>query len=1490
MPIPTDFFHNFFSGGSHSKPHKAKRRRGRTCRIEELENREMLSVTLGDFNVLREQYNDLNLRDDYESYNFIEIEAHELTSNNFRSAITEARNSAKDDIIVIRTTETQHTVTLGGSELAININAASWGSIAIVSLGTDSLTIDAQKWSRGFNIGSGSVVALAGLTITNGNSTKGGGIINSGVLNVVKSTLTGNSAESNGGGIYNNAGSKVTMYGSTITGNTSLGGLLTGGGGIYNEGIFATTNSVIVANSALFIGGGILNLGSFAITNCLLAENSGSLQGGAIDNDTGAMTITNSTITGNTAREGGGIYTTYQASLTINNTIVAKNSAEDIYNYTNVFGLIFSSDNLFGNHNLIGSGVGLNALINNINGTGNIFGVDPMFANPALGDYRLADSSPAIDKGSNQYVPSGLTRDLAGNARIINGTVDIGAYENGNAPPLLPPDAPISFRAIDRTTNSITLAWNQVVYVNGVQVVKGFQVRYRMADDQSWQTTETFVSTAQSDATVLPNFTIDILGLNPNTEYEFQISAWNDAGNSAWVPAAPLCVWTLPEVPADKTPLTAPILESVTALSDISIGIIWNTVDNASGYRVEYSTDEFFAENVGLVDSTVGFAVITGLAPNTTYFVRVMAIGSGEFSDSLYSETMSATTQAAAVVKIQLDTPAAPEVIERGVQTLTVCWTGVENAEEYEIQWATDENFVYAIGMGHSNTTSFEIANLLPGETYFIRVAAITTAEGFENSEWSLPVSAATITPLTPPNNIFVSNKTTDSITLDWDKVNNASGYEVRYRKPGDEEWTSVSVSGTSTTILGLDDNTEYEFQVQAVNGNDESVWSASVFDTTIASTLEIDVTDKTSSSISLQWNNICEATHVNTISTADLFGWQVATLITSANSGYVNPVRNSDNRYTSVGTQWDDINVNWDSVVWADVVPGARITWTTPEVDNWYKKWVSAPEGDSQNRMRNGFYAFQYSLFATENETAVNGLLNFALGGDDYIAAIYANGKKIYESNGGVVVGAQISEMPWTTLENLMFDVDLINGRLDLMFIVHNSNLGGSSSANAMGLFVDGTLSTNVLMNPYEVRYRTVTESGNGVWSSTHITYTDNTSVVDGLMPNTTYEFQVRSKGNGDPNVGWSESVFATTDAVIWADFRSTDKTDASVSFGWEAVPGAVSYEIRYRPVSDAGSGQWASKNVSTTGTAVTVTGLNPDTTYEFQLRSKGSGSANSAWSSSITVTTYAEYSIVTANNLISPMLAPVSGVKLDRTISKPTQTSLTFTWFPPSTFSADAIMFDVLAPKPKSWARNAKAPCIATVTVTYEEFANILNGSYTSRTFGDYVVTFTQKIDKWKVGIDVKISGLKAATKYTVRMQSADGTGNYSRVTKISASTAKYAAPQKSGSPVFGSDTVTFYWKQSRIAPAGMDADAVRSYTVGIFIGNEFIAFGSGDGEHTRVVSGNSITITVTGTKAVVAGLAQQRYTFGVQEFVSVGDDVAQSAIAKISVGVRR
>jgi len=210
------------------------------------------------------------------------------------------------------------TITLTSGELLISKN------LMISGPGASSLAINGYSASRVFEIASGTV-AISGLTIQNGSTDTGGGIMNSGTLTLTNSIISGNSASFRGGGIYN--GGTLTMSDSTLSGNSATGSNpLVAGGGIFNVGTLTVTNSTLSANSALLYGGGINSNspGTVALTNSTLFGNSAGFQGGGISSD-GSVTISNSTLTGNSSPQGGSINNF--GPLTVKNSLLANSAS-----------------------------------------------------------------------------------------------------------------------------------------------------------------------------------------------------------------------------------------------------------------------------------------------------------------------------------------------------------------------------------------------------------------------------------------------------------------------------------------------------------------------------------------------------------------------------------------------------------------------------------------------------------------------------------------------------------------------------------------------------------------------------------------------------------------------------------------------------------------------------------------------------------------------------------------------------------------------------------------------------------------------------------------------------------------------------------------------------------------------------------------------------------------------------------------------------------
>lgn len=153
------------------------------------------------------------------------------------------------------------------------------------------------------------------------------------------------------------------------------------------------------------------NQGASCITVLQSATAGGFLNTAYVD-------IINSTFTKNVRTNGGEV-------LSFLNATNARLINSIIYNNNNNNGGNTTTTPLY----LHGSDVSMYPTgINNIIQGGQLGGINanPLFVSAS--DFHLTSTSPAINAGNNAYLV-GITTDLDGNARIVNTTVDLGAYE-----------------------------------------------------------------------------------------------------------------------------------------------------------------------------------------------------------------------------------------------------------------------------------------------------------------------------------------------------------------------------------------------------------------------------------------------------------------------------------------------------------------------------------------------------------------------------------------------------------------------------------------------------------------------------------------------------------------------------------------------------------------------------------------------------------------------------------------------------------------------------------------------------------------------------------------------------------------------------------------------------------------------------------------------------------------------------------------------------
>ncbi len=289
----------------------------------------------------------------------------------------------------------------------------------------------------------------------------GGAVYNNGAFSrevsvaFTNCVFNGNAATANeGGAIFNNA---------TFQGNTSP---------IFDNCDFINNNASPGSGGAIYTDASGSGNADYRVTNCVFEGNTSSVYGGAICNiisNDGSITpiYANSIFNGNSSVNGGATYSraafggtidvkaincifyqnqgniggaiyqnetgaTSAVSTLIANSIFEENAA----GFSPIFHLTGTSS-IFTNNSLFDVPGCLDLVQGEANAeadcTGNnIFDQDPLFVNPAGGDFHVPANSPAVDAGNNADIPSYLSKDADGNPRIATGIVDLGVYEQVN--------------------------------------------------------------------------------------------------------------------------------------------------------------------------------------------------------------------------------------------------------------------------------------------------------------------------------------------------------------------------------------------------------------------------------------------------------------------------------------------------------------------------------------------------------------------------------------------------------------------------------------------------------------------------------------------------------------------------------------------------------------------------------------------------------------------------------------------------------------------------------------------------------------------------------------------------------------------------------------------------------------------------------------------------------------------------------------------------
>ena len=364
----------------------------------------------------------------------------------------------------------------------------------------------------------------------------------------------------------------------------------------------------------------------------------------------------------------------------------------------------------------------------------------------------------------------------SGTVSGISAYTDVNVWYSGKLPLYVS-----DLISVANTSTSNSFAWNGASDATGYEVYQGTSPsdpnKKKIGDTKNTYFTNSNKSTG--------------------TMYKYMVRAYSDASGKR-VYGDYSDVFTTCTLPANISKISA-------SARGTSVTISWNKVSKATDYIVEHNVNGAWKQ-VGTT-SSLSYKV-NGITQNGVNMFRVKARRnySGVYYNGGYTYVNAEVT----------DIPSTVTGLRSTSNTSTsntITWNASKKAEGYEIyQWIGTTDSYKLIG----TTTSTKCTNSKKssGTMYRYKVRAFNNVDG-QRIEGAY---SSEFTTCTLPANVSFSLCSTDvdSITLNWNKVSKATGYQVEMYTNG--TWKTLStLSGTSYTASGLSQNTAYRFRVRAI-------------------------------------------------------------------------------------------------------------------------------------------------------------------------------------------------------------------------------------------------------------------------------------------------------------------------------------------------------------------------------------------------------------------------------------------------------------------------------------------------------------------------------------------------------------------------------------------------------------------------------------------------------------------------------------------------
>jgi hypothetical protein len=395
-----------------------------------------------------------------------------------------------------------------------------------------------------------------------------------------------------------------------------------------------------------------------------------------------------------------------------------------------------------------------------------------------------------------------------------------------NTPAYGPPNVD-NFSVISATTSSLTLGWQQALYVNTMRV--SYYHVYIIGDAPvSSGIVNILNDSSYNDFHIAHEYTFT--GLNYGTSYQCFVQAVSVSGISDKIygNAAELRAITKAVAPGQPRTVMA------TPTSSSSISITWESPEDTGGKPVVYYT-----ASIGINDDTSGNESVR--IPGNTYTWEFMGLS----NDIVYTVSVHANNEDEAGEAVVLDcrtligSPLDFQVASVTSTSIDVSWIpplASRDITYYTLGYREYSADVDTLIFIDASSTQYTIEELQVATSYILTINSYMS-DNSGNLTDALHVMTKALSPSAPTNLQLV--QISDSfLTITWDTPSSDGGKPIEgyYVQYGNEMVVNInSPFSTKYTITNLDSDTPYTVSVCAYNEDENSSFSNTVEVSTLA-------------------------------------------------------------------------------------------------------------------------------------------------------------------------------------------------------------------------------------------------------------------------------------------------------------------------------------------------------------------------------------------------------------------------------------------------------------------------------------------------------------------------------------------------------------------------------------------------------------------------------------------------------------------------------